>query len=461
MYCRISSDRAGAGLGVSRQQADCEALAGRLGWTVARVFIDNDRSAYSGRVRPAYEEMLAALEAGEFGALLAWHPDRLHRSPVELERFIDVVERAGVQVATCQAGELDLSSPAGRMTARVVGAVARHESEHKAARLRRKHLELARAGKVSGGGRRAFGYRNVLTDAGHIERVEVVPEEAQLIRQAADRLLAGESLRGVVVSWRDGGVPTVTGAPWSSTTVRRLMTSARIAGRRTHRGEDSGEAVWPAIVGYDELLRIRALLADRAARPAVVARRYLLSGLVACGRCEVRMGSRPTARGVRRYVCTADRGGCDRCGISAEPLEELLSDAALRVLDTPAMAKAMRPKRGDDRAVSDLVDIDARLEELAALWADGGLSVREWSAARDALTKRRDAAQERLASAAVRGAAHELVNSGRALREAWPGLGFEQRRAVLMAVVESVQIAPTTRGNNRFDPDRVDVVWRF
>ena len=41
IYCRISSDRAGEGLGVARQQEDCEKLAKQLGWKVARVIIDN------------------------------------------------------------------------------------------------------------------------------------------------------------------------------------------------------------------------------------------------------------------------------------------------------------------------------------------------------------------------------------------------------------------------------------
>jgi len=45
IYARISKDKIGAGLGADRQQADCRELAGRLGWTVAEVFTDNDISA--------------------------------------------------------------------------------------------------------------------------------------------------------------------------------------------------------------------------------------------------------------------------------------------------------------------------------------------------------------------------------------------------------------------------------
>jgi DNA invertase Pin-like site-specific DNA recombinase len=62
-------------------------------------FEDNDRSAYSGKRRLAYEQMLTAVEKRGLDAIVTWHNDRLHRSPRELEAFIDLVERRGIRVA--------------------------------------------------------------------------------------------------------------------------------------------------------------------------------------------------------------------------------------------------------------------------------------------------------------------------------------------------------------------------
>ena len=146
LHRRISKDREADGLGVERQRRDCEALAERLGWTVTATYTDDDFSAYSGKPRPAYRDLLAAIDSGTVGAVLAWHPARLHRSPRELEGFIDLVERHGTAVQTVTAGAYDLTSPTGRMQARIVGNVARFESEHKSERLRRKMDELADAG---------------------------------------------------------------------------------------------------------------------------------------------------------------------------------------------------------------------------------------------------------------------------------------------------------------------------
>ena len=52
IYCRISDDRDGGGLGVSRQERECIAMAANLGWAVADTYVDNDISAYSGKRRP-------------------------------------------------------------------------------------------------------------------------------------------------------------------------------------------------------------------------------------------------------------------------------------------------------------------------------------------------------------------------------------------------------------------------
>src|ERR1035441_2327108 len=87
IYARISSDRDGDQLGVRRQLKDCEALATRKGWEVAERYVDDDVSAYSGRVRPEYRRMLDDLAAGVVGAGVVWDRDRLHRRPEGLWGF--------------------------------------------------------------------------------------------------------------------------------------------------------------------------------------------------------------------------------------------------------------------------------------------------------------------------------------------------------------------------------------
>ena len=85
IYARISSDRDGDQLGVRRQIDDCEDRARRKGWDVVARDVDDDVSAYSGRIRPEYVRMLVDLRAGFLDAVVVWHLDRLHRRPKEFD----------------------------------------------------------------------------------------------------------------------------------------------------------------------------------------------------------------------------------------------------------------------------------------------------------------------------------------------------------------------------------------
>ena len=86
IYVRISRDKTGGGLGVARQEADCRALAARHGLIVLHVYVDNDMSAYSGKPRKGYRKLMADIEHGRTDVVVAWHGDRLHRSPPSIWR---------------------------------------------------------------------------------------------------------------------------------------------------------------------------------------------------------------------------------------------------------------------------------------------------------------------------------------------------------------------------------------
>ena len=165
IYARISSDRDGDELGVRRQEVDCERLATLKGWHIADRYVDDDISAWGGRRRPQYERMLADIEAGVLDGVVVYHLDRLHRHPKELEEFFDVCKAAGVTDLATVTGRIDLADPDGQFQARILGAVARKESDDKSRRIRRKHEELAEQGKVSGGGQPSFRLRGRQGDA--------------------------------------------------------------------------------------------------------------------------------------------------------------------------------------------------------------------------------------------------------------------------------------------------------
>src|SRR5215213_11550929 len=117
------------GLAVARQRDGCLALCHAKGWDVVE-YVDNDVSAYTGKLRPEYERMLADVEAGNLDAVVCWDLDRLHRRPIELEHFMELADSRRLALATVS-GDVDLSTDNGRLYARIKGAVAKSESDRK------------------------------------------------------------------------------------------------------------------------------------------------------------------------------------------------------------------------------------------------------------------------------------------------------------------------------------------
>jgi DNA invertase Pin-like site-specific DNA recombinase len=423
----------------------------------AHVYNDNDISAWKrGKVRPEYGRMLADIADGVIDAVVVYDLDRLYRQPIELEEFARICDRAGVTELAAVTGDIDLTSGDGLLMARIKGAFAAKESDDKSRRIRRKALELARDGKVGGGGTRPFGFE--------ADRKTIRASEAAIVIEVAGRVLAGESVRSVCFDLNERGIRTVTGKPWSPQVMRRMLKSGRISGRREHRGELIADAEWPGIISKRDGDRLRAILSDPARRTNERARRYLLAGMLRCGRCGSRLVSRPRDDGRRRYVC-AKRPDSDACGhlaVVADELEELVTEAVLTTVEGPELGRALAAQNGDREDVHqrDVDEASERLDELARVYGEGRIAASEWLAARGPIEERLRQGKAALARSNGTSAVAEYVGHGSALRDSWAGLPLSRQRAILRAVLEDVTIAPGRRGYNRFDSERVEPIWK-
>lgn len=454
----MSQDRTGAGLGIDRQVEECRALAERLGWDVAVVHQDNDISAYSGKPRPGYEALIADLESGRVSGVLAWHTDRLHRSPAELERYITTCDPRGVPTHTVQAGHLDLSTPSGRLVARNLGAAARYESEHKAQRVTAARRQAALAGRWPGG-KRAYGF--TLTG-------EVIPEEAAEVRRLVDELLAGTSLRYLVRDMNEREVHTAGGARrWSSKTLRDLLSRPRLAGLSVHQGEIVGRGQWDPIVPEDRWRALMSMLSDPDRRTSPgAAVRWLGSGLYRCGICE-RPSLRVSLSGSRKpkYRCNArffePTGTTGHVTRSATHLDGYVRDLVIERLSQPDAAELRRPAPDGvdvDQLHGEAVEVRRRLTELSSLYAAGTVTAAQLSDGTTKLRARLDDVEGRIAAASSLDPLAALIDVDD-LPAVWDGLELGRQRAVLDALMV-VTVLPTERASRTFDPTAVRIEWR-
>ncbi|MFN2502967.1 MAG: recombinase family protein [Acidimicrobiales bacterium] len=407
VYTRISWDPVGQRAGVERQRVDCEALCADRGWEITEYYEDNDRSAYSGKRRPAYERMLTAVEERRLDAVVTWHNDRLHRSPRELEAFIDLVERSRVRMAVVTGGDYDLTTPEGRFTARIVGAVARKESEDRSRRVRRKHLELAEQGRPAS--HLGWGVRN--------------EAERELVREAAGRVLAGQGLITISRDWNRRGVRGTTASPWTAPTLRKILLSARIAGLREHGADPRGRilgaltpAVWEGAIDRRTRDHVRAVLLNpERLTVGNTPTKYLLMGLIFCGVCGGRMFSRPRDDHTKRYVCAGSRPG-HQLTIVAQPVDDLVAWRVLELLTTPAFREAVLAQSGpaDDgslgRALAALGSAQSRMQTLDdEFYVRGAIGQRRYRSIRTRLEREVDRLHTRSIARASRGSCSLLT----------------------------------------------------
>lgn len=444
-------------MGVGRQIEDCERLAERCGYVVAERYVDDDVSAWSGTARPAFERMLDDLRMGEIDAVLAWHLDRLTRHPRELESFIDLCDELRVELG-CVTGAVDISTHVGRLSARMLGGLARYESDHKSERIRRKHEEIAAHGRVSGGGSRPYGYEP--------DKVTLRAGEAEIVRECARRLLAGEPVRSIAQDLNDRGVPAASGGQWSPSSLRRMLASPRISGQRAHHGRIVAAAKWPRIISEDDGAAIRSMLANPERRTNKTARRYLLGGLLACGHCGEKLVARPRTGGKRRYACAKGVGfsGCGKTYINADEVERFVVEAVLYRLDSAALQQTLerRQRQAPDaqRWLAEIEQDQAKQVELAAAYGNREISMDELRAAREPIEKRLSHARRQLAKLTRSNVVDRYIGNGAGLQAEWDSLDLSQQHAIVAAVLDHVEVGPARRGYNRFDESRLTPVLR-
>jgi site-specific DNA recombinase len=371
-YGRASQDRSGQRSSVTTQEAKFDKRAEREDWSVLEKIVDNDVSASKrGAVRPNFERMMKRLTSGKLrpDVLVVNDVSRLFRNRRDKIRLEELIE-SGVHIVDMRYG-IDTRTQMGRIVFGIASEMAIDRAIELAEYQRDYHERRRSAGQPSKSSR-GVGHRPVTNDEGRVVGFEIDEEAARAIRWAVARLKAGASLRFVERAWNDPSSPYYLRPPrggkrWHGSTVRGVVTSARIAGYiEDPMTDDQGNLIdvrfientdgtLPAIVKLGDVIILRERFEMNSLRVKMgsnVGRtaKYLLSGIAVCCDCGAPMygfkATRKNKPSKTRYQCQACRAsgtnGTDGPTIEMEWLDEFVVGATFERLRSGVLTDLLK-----------------------------------------------------------------------------------------------------------------------
>lgn len=328
------------------QRTKCEALITAKGWDNAGHFADVGKSGWDpGVVRPAFEEMMAAVRAGHVDAVVVFSLSRLTRQgALEAMLINNELAKHGVLLVSVEEPYLDTSTPMGVAIFGLIAALAQQESDMKSAYITATKETLRAAGShVSG--MSPFGFQSTREARGELVVVKLIPDptEAPVVRDIVAWATDGVSASSIARKLNESGVPTkaadmiarVTArrargksdplerTAWTSSTVLRILRNPDLAGYAAERKngkrvilrDESGAPLvsHEPIIAADDWWRLQDVLDGRTPVVTKTARSVpsLLggAGMLFCGVCGSVMVTDRRGGKIDLYRCNRAQSG--------------------------------------------------------------------------------------------------------------------------------------------------------
>ena len=451
IYTRTSKDPTQQGRSVESQQAHCQAIVERHGWHLVKVITDNDRSAsrFATKDRPGYAELRSLVAGRGVDVLVATELSRATRDDADFIALRDLAAASEVLLAYGNA-VYDLTRTDDRFKVGLDALLASHESNQLRDRVMRGVARGAALGRPAG--RLQFGYTREYDERGAYVRQIEHPIQAEVIREAAKRVIAGEACNAIAVDLNRRGIPTPARSArgWDLTQIRRLVTRPAYAGLRVHQGKIIGPADWPAILDEADWATCCKLMADPSRR--VTDRQgqlvWLLSGIMRCAECG-HLARVIKNRGYRSYACW----GKFCTVVSATRVQEFIVPLIRARLAAPDLADLLAGPAADETAAAkqQAAELQARLDGFYEKAALGDINPDGMAKIEKRLLPLLEDAKAR-ARAQVDPLLVSVAGTNPAVK--WDDLSLGQQRQIVGLLIDPLLVSRTVQGS-RFSPGRL------
>ena len=370
-----------------------------------------------------------AVEAGNADIIVAAYFDRFFRSLEVQGEVIGRIERAGGELLTLDHGRLTNGTPANRLQANIVGAMAQF--------FREQTTEKSAAGQAAAVARGATPWARI--PLGYTrENGKLLVDEATkpIVQRVFDMRAEGVSISQIRKFLAEHGVER-------SHRGVQVMLASRIYLGEIHFGKLHNYEAHSAIVDKELWDRVQRMVVARGRQPSSD-RLLARLGVLRCGSCGSPLGTMklPRQNDYPIYRCGSTNDCDHHVTISAVIAEDVVS-AAVRAALTDVEGRASMETEARE-ASTQLAGAQDALDAALRSFTTAGLTDEPAAVQRlGELRQARDDAQARV----------DRVSPSRSLTinaaVDWDDLTRDEQRALIRATVESAVVAPTGRGASR------------
>lgn len=225
-YCRVSTkEEDQANSYEAQKEYYTDKIMKNPEWSMAGIFADKGITGTSAKKRGDFMRMIKHCRQKKIDVILTKSVSRFSRNTVDCLYYIRALKALGIAVIF-EKENINSLEEDSEMRITLSGAFAQSESESISANVTWGKRRAMEAGKVYFNYKRTYGYRR-----GPDEKPEIIPEQAEVIRQIYDRYLAGASLRGIQEALKTGKIPITEESPnWTLSHIQSVLRNEKYCG---------------------------------------------------------------------------------------------------------------------------------------------------------------------------------------------------------------------------------------
>lgn len=480
------------------QQELCKKQVELMGLDTNSVVVYEEAKNKSGATldRPKLQELISDIKKGKISMVVAYRFDRLSRSLVQFAELMNLFKDYNVSFVTVQ-DKIDTTTPMGEMLVKILVLFAEFERESTIMRVRDAYINKAKQGHYMGG-RKPYGFELVETikNVKSSKKLEPVKSELEQIVELYNTYATeGFSLRTVLKHMLSKDMQSLQGKEWTTAKISNILRNViyvkadkdiydylvargvnfpddltiddfngekglqlyNIKNLGRDLGTDSDELVvmmeHQGVIDSDVWLKCQKKLEENNQIGNAVSNRVSwLGGKVFCGKCGHRMTTikgKPTKDGtVTTYfncIGRSEKQNCKGPGATVY-INELEKTVAKSITLKLKSLKTERRVLSDEnqfavyeckRKIKIIMEQEDKFLELMMNGDFNDFAIKKFNEKIAELGKERELLQQQIDDIMAK---DDILTQSIDLAEKWRKAGFQTRKTVLNALVESILI---------------------